>query len=52
MKTVCFYRKFGGYVARLTDCDAAIVVAQKRGIYCPKHWYKAAKRIAEYEATT
>lgn len=51
MKTVNFYRKHGGHLARLTNAEAAVVVDQKHGIYCPKHWYKAAKHLEAAEAT-
>ena len=51
MKTVYFYRKHGGYAARLTDDEAAAAVANGIAMYCPKHWYKAAKRLEANEAT-
>lgn len=45
MKCVKFYRPHGGHVARLTDADAGLVVKSGKGIYCPKHWYRAARLI-------
>ena len=44
MKTVNFYRQHGGNVARMTNDEAAVVVAKGHAMYCPKSWYKAAKR--------
>lgn len=49
MKTVKFCRTNGGHVVRLTDSEAAAVVKSGKGIYCPKHWYRAALATQEGE---
>jgi len=51
VKTVHYYRKHGGHVARLTNAEAAVAVAKGIAMYCPKHWYKAAKHFEASEAT-
>ena len=49
MKTVKFYRPYGGHVARFTDGDALKIVTSGKAMYCPKHWFKAAMLAARTE---
>lgn len=43
MKTVKIYRPYGGQVVRITDEEAADLVGARKGMYCPKHWLRAAR---------
>ena len=47
MKTIRFYRPYGGHVARVSDDEAAAAVRDKRAMYAPKHWLKVAKKLKE-----
>lgn len=46
---VCFkmYRQFGGNIVRVTYAEASKLKQQGKGIFAPKHWYKAAKLIQQ-----
>lgn len=43
MKCIKYYRPHGGHVARVSDADAAREVSSGKAMYCPKHWWKAAR---------
>ena len=43
MKCIKFYRQNGGHVDRVPDDVAATLVKAGTAMYCPKHWWKAAK---------
>lgn len=49
MKTIKYYRPFGGHVVRVKDNVADAEVKAKRAMYAPKHWLKAAKALAKEE---
>lgn len=49
MKCIRFYRPHGGYVARVSDDDAAREVKAGKAIYCPKRWFKAANNLSAQE---
>lgn len=43
MKCIRFYRRYGGHVARVSDAEAARAVSDQKAVYCPRHWWRAAK---------
>lgn len=47
MKCIRYKREHGYHVVRVTDDEAAHEVKAGRASYCPKHWYKAARALAE-----
>lgn len=52
MKCIKFYRPYGGHVVKVSDAEALKAVAEKRAMYAPKHWLKAAKLREETEGHT
>lgn len=49
MKTIKYYRPFGGHVVRVSDEEAAMVVGRNEAMYAPKSWLKAARELEKHQ---